>query len=322
MCTRAYVHEEKEVEVCDQLVKALFEVGLMSQRRQGVFTPRSRHEKGGGEDVHVAEAGHGGGSDGGEEEEKCGDDGADETSREESSARVVRLKGYAALGRMRNMYHDAANAKAEASRARGNESTSGRRMSSSSSASTSTSVSSTLHADRRRSVQTRTKVASRRGGNGYVERRDTLSAAAIEEDVDAYERAQSPTAPSDGSRRAADYDNSLQRKLVRLSREGVFGGPRSRDIALRDPFFCSHYRPVPRTLSSKHEHGGATQPRVPDGDEVARCGREMHLEAAMEEAQDMMAMLMTQLEYMQTELDIKSEEVRVIESSRFGVVHV
>ena len=48
----------------------------------------------------------------------------------------------------------------------------------------------------------------------------------------------------------------------------------------------------------------------------------MHLEAAMEEAQDMMAMLMTQLEYMQTELDIKSEEVRVIESSRFGVVHV
>ena len=124
------------------------------------------------------------------------------------------------------------------------------------------------------------------------------------------------------SGRGADYDNSLQRKLVRLSREGVFGGPRSRDIALRDPFFCSHYRPVPRTLSSQHEHGGATQPRVPDGDEVARCGREMHLEAAMEEAQDMMAMLMTQLEYMQTELDIKSEEVRVIESSRFGVVHV
>ena len=73
--------------------------------------------------------------------------------------------------------------------------------------------------------------------------------------------------------------------------------------------------PAPPTQS-------ATQPRVPDGDEVARCGREMHLEAAMEEAQDMMAMLMTQLEYMQTELDIKSEEVRVIESSRFGVVHV
>ena len=33
-------------------------------------------------------------------------------------------------------------------------------------------------------------------------------------------------------------------------------------------------------------------------------------------------MLMTQLEYMQTEFDIKSEEVRGIESSRFGVVHV
>ena len=59
----------------------------------------------------------------------------------------------------------------------------GRRMSSSSSASTLTSVSSTLHADRRRSVQTHTKAAIRRGGNGSVERRDTSSAAAIEENV-------------------------------------------------------------------------------------------------------------------------------------------
>ena len=80
--------------------------------------------------------------------------------------------------------------------------------------------------------------------------------------------------------------------------------------------FSTHYKKLDKvdTLGKTREHRIETlnscvhEPRQ-NTESPVRSGREIHLEIAVEEAQKMIAQLTHQLDYVQTELDIKIEEV-------------
>ena len=120
--------------------------------------------------------------------------------------------------------------------------------------------------------------------------------------------------------------NSLARKLAGRAAQHRFwslGGlekPRRREIALRDPYFSTHYKQLPNRKEEMRDSrsGGAHAPRdhhrhdvgTKGGDNtVTRSGRELHLEVAVEAAHQTIERLSSRLAYMKGELDSRTEEV-------------
>ena len=122
-----------------------------------------------------------------------------------------------------------------------------------------------------------------------------------------------------------DYNNTLQKKLAvscnsdfHLNRDSKAHRERQSERLLKDPFFSTHYKQINRAaLQESDRRNFNVDPttcerfdKVKESDEPVRSSREIHLELAVEEAQKVIAELTSRLNYVQTELDIKTEEVK------------